>query len=189
MLTHKKSKPVYKTFYLLAIPLLAIVFLSFRAPVDRVLPDKQFNLLSSVSTRDVAENPGIPSVFPLPEKYKDEITAGYDKKMMHPILKEEMTHKGIDFRAPTGTSVFAAGDGNVIKAEVHEKYGKLIIIQHQEAFTSLYAHLDQIDVKEGDKVKAGQKIGEVGNTGLSTGSHLHYEVRKDGENVNPADYY
>ena len=100
-----------------------------------------------------------------------------------------MTHQGIDFRAPAGSPVYAAGKGKVETSEFHEKYGKLVIIRHSNKYVTLYAHLADLNVKEGDLVNAGQEIGTVGSTGLSTGPHLHYEVRMDGKNVNPADYY
>ena len=112
---------------------------------------------------------------------------GYRK---HPILKFLQEHKGIDLTAPVGTPVYAAGDG-VIKSSNENSfsntgYGKFIDIDHQiDGLSSKYAHLSKIIVKEGQTVKRGEKIGEVGNTGLSTAPHLHYEIRINGEAVNP----
>jgi murein DD-endopeptidase MepM/ murein hydrolase activator NlpD len=91
--------------------------------------------------------------------------------------------------APTGTPVYAAGGGVVLKAAYLEGWGKLIVLEHAEGYTTFYAHLDEISVEKGVKVTVGQVIGKVGNTGQSTGSHLHYEVRLNDEQVDPADFY
>ncbi|MEX2372112.1 MAG: M23 family metallopeptidase, partial [Bacteroidales bacterium] len=130
-----------------------------------------------------------PSRFPLDEKYKTAVTFTYNKEANHPITGEMMTHKGIDFKAPRGTPVFATANGVIVTSEYHSRYGKLVIIKHQEPFVTLYAHLDDLMVAVGETVKIGQQIGTVGNTGLSTGSHLHYEVRQKEENVDPSNYY
>lgn len=100
-----------------------------------------------------------------------------------------MVHRGIDMPAPTGTAVYAAGDGVVIKAENLEGWGKLVVLEHAEGYTSHYAHLNEIGVESGTKVHKGEVIGKVGNTGQSTGPHLHYEVCLDGKHLNPADFY
>ncbi len=77
----------------------------------------------------------------------------------------------------------------VKQAEDLGGWGKIVILEHNEGISTRYAHLDQFDVKAGDKVAKGQVIGRVGNTGQSTGPHLHYEVRKDGNPINPAEFY
>ena len=100
-----------------------------------------------------------------------------------------MVHRGVDIAAPTGTPVYASGSGVVKQAENLGGWGMIVIIEHMEGISSRYAHLDRFEVKAGDKVATGQLIGHVGNTGQSTGPHLHYEVRKDGNPVNPAEYY
>jgi murein DD-endopeptidase MepM/ murein hydrolase activator NlpD len=132
---------------------------------------------------------GTPSRFPLPDAYKGHISWGFDQEAIHPITRKKTTHQGIDIPAPTGTLVFATGQGQVKKAATEEGWGKLVVIEHDGGYTTVYAHLDEIGVEAGAKVTVGQVIGKVGNTGQSTGSHLHYEVRKNGEHVNPADYY
>ena len=91
--------------------------------------------------------------------------------------------------APTGTQVFASGDGVVKKAVEEKGWRKLVVVEHEDGYTTFYAHLDEIEVKNGVKVRRGEVIGRVGNTGQSTGPHLHYEVRKNGEHLNPADFY
>lgn len=97
-------------------------------------------------------------------------------------------HAGADFAAPHGTPIYATADGVVIHADWQSGYGRLIKIQHEFGIETRYAHLSKIRVKVGDRVSRGQKIGDMGNTGRSTGTHLHYEVRVGGEPVNPMIY-
>ncbi|MBN1950813.1 MAG: peptidoglycan DD-metalloendopeptidase family protein [Bacteroidales bacterium] len=123
-----------------------------------------------------------------PVKYTG-ITLEFGFTGTHPVTKKTFTHKGVDLRAPLGTDVIATGDGVVIEAVEKEGWGKLIIIRHDESTESYYAHLDDFTVNSGDPVRAGQVIGHVGNTGYSTGPHLHYEVRIKSEPVDPSGYF
>lgn len=128
-----------------------------------------------------------PSMRPLGPDY--EMNSGFGKRM-HPIFKVLKMHKGVDFRAPLGTPVYATSDGTVIKAKYNNKgYGNHIIIQHDEVYQTKYAQLHSIEVKEGQLVKKGTLIGKVGSSGDSTGPHLHYEVIKNGEHVDPIAYF
>jgi len=181
MLTNHTSNQRNKWRYLGIIPMLAIMLVLFHTPASqsRALPAAAPFFLED----------GIPAHFPLPEKFMGIISWGYDKEAIHPISKKLMTHKGIDVPAPTGTPVYAAGGGVVKKAEMVDGWGKLIVLEHAAGYTTFYAHLDEINVETGVKVAEGELIGKVGNTGQSTGPHLHYEVRIKGEHVNPADYY
>jgi murein DD-endopeptidase MepM/ murein hydrolase activator NlpD len=97
-------------------------------------------------------------------------------------------HSGIDFKGDIGNPVKVTGDGVVGKADYHNGYGKCVIIKHKHGYSSLYGHLSEINVTVGQKVKSGDVIGLVGNTGRSTGPHLHYEIRKNGTDINPNDY-
>lgn len=98
-------------------------------------------------------------------------------------------HKGIDIAGDIGDDVFAAMDGEVIYAEYNNGgYGNLIIVKHEDNMSTYYGHLSEYHVKVGDKIKKGNVIGEVGNTGFSTGPHLHFELRVDDEAVDPTDY-
>ena len=97
-------------------------------------------------------------------------------------------HPGVDFRGATGDPVHVTADGNVVFTGRKGGYGNCIIIQHKNDFQTLYGHLSHIDVKEGQSVKTGDVIGKVGSTGRSTGSHLHYEVRKSGKPINPVKF-
>lgn len=105
----------------------------------------------------------------------------------HPVLGYNKMHKGLDFAAPTGTPIYAAGDGVVERANRFSSYGNYVRIRHNDTFKTAYAHLHKFakGVRAGTRVKQGQVIGYVGNTGRSTGPHLHYEVIKNGRKVNP----
>lgn len=107
---------------------------------------------------------------------------------IHPIFKVPRMHSGIDFTAPKGTAIQATGGGVVIKAEFKSGYGRCVIIDHGFGFQTLYAHMDKILVKKGQKVKRGQPIGKVGSSGISTAPHCHYEVHLRGKPVNPIQY-
>ncbi len=107
------------------------------------------------------------------------VTSGFSNARFHPILQTWRAHKGVDYAAPTGTPVRATGNGRVQFAGVQNGYGKVILLQHAGAFSTLYAHLSRIaaDAKSGARVTQGQVIGYVGQTGWATGPHLHYEFR------------
>ena len=95
----------------------------------------------------------------------------------------------MDFSAKTGTDIYSTGNGRVIYAGWKQGYGKCVIINHGYDYKTLYAHMNKFKVRVGQKVSRGEVIGEVGNTGKSTGPHLHYEVLVNGRNDNPAKYY
>ena len=107
---------------------------------------------------------------------------------MHPIKKKVLQHTGIDIAAPSGASVVAAKGGTVIIAEVQGGYGKTVVISHGNGLTTLYGHCSKLLVESGQTVKAGAVIAKVGSTGVSTGPHLHFEVRKNGSPVQPLNY-
>lgn len=117
----------------------------------------------------------------------DHTTAGFGMRI-HPLLKTEQLHRGIDWRAPLGTPVYAAGTGRVAQAGPNGKYGNYILLVHDDTYQTAYAHLSEILVEAGDDVSAGQLIGKVGNSGASAGSHLHYEVIENGAPVNPVAF-
>lgn len=107
---------------------------------------------------------------------------------IHPVLKTKKFHSGIDIPAPSGRDVVAAGDGKVVSSGGLGSYGKAVIIDHGGGIMTLYAHNSKLLVSEGQTVTKGQKIALIGSTGLSTGPHLHFEVRKDGQYTNPVPY-
>lgn len=132
----------------------------------------------------------IPAVIPVRETDIKYISSYFGYRD-DPIYEIRKFHKGIDFSANIGTDVIATGDGVV--TDVHKVsmggYGKYIEIDHGFSYSTLYAHMNSIYVVKGQKVKRGQIIGSVGNTGKSSGPHLHYEVHKDGEAINPINYF
>ena len=115
------------------------------------------------------------------------ITSPFGNRL-HPILGYSRLHAGVDISAPSGTEIFAAGSGRVIGAGVAGGYGNRVIIDHGGGLATLYAHMSSMTVSEGDTVVAGDLIGYVGSTGLSTGPHLHFETRESGTPVDPLNY-
>ncbi|WP_210398019.1 OapA family protein [Motiliproteus sediminis] len=115
------------------------------------------------------------------------ISSRYNPNRKHPIFKTNRPHRGVDYAAPTGTPIKASGDGKVILAGRKGGYGKTVILQHGERYTTLYAHMSRIKpgMKRGKRVKQGETIGYVGSTGYATGPHLHYEFRVSGVHRNP----
>jgi murein DD-endopeptidase MepM/ murein hydrolase activator NlpD len=103
----------------------------------------------------------------------------------HPIKRVTQHHHGIDLAAPAGAPIRAIADGRVMFADPYAGYGKLVVVQHKNGLTSHYGHCSRIAVQPGAFVRAGDIIGMVGSTGISTGPHLHFELRKEGSPVNP----
>ncbi len=137
-----------------------------------------------------ADNSAVEFILPLPsDSYR--VTMGYGEHL-HPILNKKRFHPAVDLAARLGTDVYASASGIVRKAvsrpERKNGYGNYIEIEHSDGFVTVYTHLNSVDVKAGQAVKQGEVIGAVGNTGKSTGPHLHFEIWKNGEHVNPADY-
>ncbi|WP_245572028.1 M23 family metallopeptidase [Brevundimonas aveniformis] len=97
-------------------------------------------------------------------------------------------HEGLDYAAPSGTPILAAADGRVIRTGTSSSYGRFVEIQHANGVTSFYAHMSRIVASEGDVVVAGDQIGAVGSTGRSTGAHLHFEIRREGRQINPENF-
>lgn len=131
----------------------------------------------------------IPSIQPVSNKDLKRLASGFGWRV-DPVYRTPRMHWGLDFSAPVGTEVYATGDGMVEQIEdIAWGYGKNIVINHGFGYKTRYAHLSAFKVKVGQKISRGQVIGLVGNTGKSTGAHLHYEVEKDGVKVNPISYF
>jgi len=126
---------------------------------------------------------GLPGVFSF---FKDSWTMPMAGEVTQQFEGNE--HHGIDIAAPLGTSVVAAGEGNVTRVEWSNIYGNMVVINHRGGIEALYGHLQGIDIKIGYPVIAGTKIGSCGSTGRSTGPHLHFEIRVNSKPVNPAEY-
>ncbi len=131
----------------------------------------------------------IPAIMPISNKDLKRTASGWGWRI-HPIYKIRKFHYGMDFTAPIGTEIYATGDGVVKDIETSAGgFGRWIIIDHGFGYETLYGHLNAFDVKIGQTVKRGSVIGYVGNSGTSTGPHVHYEVHKNGKPVNPQYYY
>ncbi len=130
----------------------------------------------------------IPAIQPVDNKDLTRIASGYGMRI-DPIYKTPRFHAGMDFNAKIGTDIYATGNGVVEMAERYSGYGNCVIINHGYGYKTLYGHCDQIKVRQGQKIMRGEVIASVGNTGKSTGPHLHYEVIVKGQHDNPAKYY
>lgn len=132
----------------------------------------------------------LPAIQPINNKNLTRIASGYGYRI-DPILKIRKFHYGIDFTAPSGTDVYVTGRGTVSKVGFSRKrgYGNHIVVDHGFNYKTLYAHLSKIHVKKGDDLDRGDIIGEVGDTGKSTAPHLHYEVMKNGNKINPVNFF
>jgi murein DD-endopeptidase MepM/ murein hydrolase activator NlpD len=131
----------------------------------------------------------IPAIQPVSNKELKRLASGFGMRI-HPIYKIAKMHTGLDFTADIGTEIYATGDGVIESIESKfSGYGQHVVINHGFGYESLYAHMSRVAVRPGQKVRRGQIIGYVGNTGTSTGPHLHYEVIKNGEKVDPSFYF
>jgi murein DD-endopeptidase MepM/ murein hydrolase activator NlpD len=133
--------------------------------------------------------PTIPAIQPIENKDLTLIASGYGFRI-HPIYKIRKMHTGIDFSAPIGTPIFATGDGVVESVTRSGRgLGNRIVIDHGFGYKTLYASMDEINIRRGRSVKRGDVIGTVGDSGLSVAPHLHYEVLLNGDQVNPINYF
>lgn len=152
------------------------------------IQSKSFDAIVDMAKKQKDRLLHIPSIQPVANKDLSRVASGYGMRI-DPIYGTMRFHAGMDFTAKTGTDIYATGNGTVIHVDWKQGYGKCVIIDHGFGYQTLYAHMDEYNVKYGQKVNRGEKIGEVGNTGKSTGPHLHYEVHVKGKPDNPAKYY
>ena len=131
----------------------------------------------------------LPAIQPVSNKNLSRIASGYGYRI-HPIYKTRKLHTGMDFSTKSGTPIYATGDGKISKLRRSRRgYGNHVIIDHGYGYKTLYAHMKKYIVQKGQKVKRGEVIGYVGNTGTSVAPHLHYEVIKDNRKIDPANFY
>lgn len=130
----------------------------------------------------------IPAIQPVSNKDLNRIASGFGYRL-HPILKIGRMHNGLDFTAPIGTPIYATADGRVKTAQYNGGYGNHVIINHGYGIETLYGHMVRMKVRSGESVKRGEVIGYVGNSGLSSGPHCHYEVHRKGNPVDPIYYF
>ena len=162
-----------------------------------VVQSESYDELKKLVKRKKEMLAAIPSIQPVNNKDLTRLASGFGMRM-HPIYKIKKMHAGIDFTADRGTEIYATGNGVVEKAGRMSGYGKVVIIDHGFGYKSLYAHCSEHKCKAGQKVKKGEVIALVGNTGVSAGPHVHYEVRKRQisksgkatyKPVNPVNYF
>ncbi len=156
-----------------------------------VLHSKYLDEVEQSAKEDDLRKQNIPSIRPVQMSKSDtyvHMLSGFGMRK-HPVHKVNRMHKGIDFPARRGTPVIATGNGTVVSVKRRRTgYGRSILIDHGFGYTSLYAHLDKIEVKKGQKIKRGEQIGTIGRTGTATAPHVHYEVRRNGQAINPIQY-
>jgi murein DD-endopeptidase MepM/ murein hydrolase activator NlpD len=150
---------------------------------------KSFDDLISLARNKEDMLRSVPAIIPISGKDLTRIASGFGLRI-HPIYKIIKFHYGMDFTAPSGTDVYSTGNGTVVSVQSSQRgLGKNIIIDHGFGYSSIYAHLSNFNVRVGQKVQRGDVIGYVGNTGTSIANHLHYEIKLNGSNVDPVNYY
>ena len=153
------------------------------------IQSKSFDELIGLATEKENMLRSIPAIIPISAKDLTRIASGYGLRI-HPYYKISKFHAGMDFTAPLGTEVYSSGDGTVELVQSGKRgMGNYIVISHGFGYSSLYAHLDRFNVRPGQKVGRGDVIGFVGNTGMSVAPHLHYEIKLNGNNVDPVNYF
>lgn len=173
------------------------LFLAEQAELERASKELQSTikrLLAEKRKLAQAKNPGQKETvyyrggkLAWPLSVAGKITSSFGTRI-HPVFKTKTTHTGIDISAPRGTAINAADAGEILYTGWLRGYGQVVIVDHGANLTTVYAHMSKIEATEGEKVKRGQLIGRVGSTGVSTGNHLHFETRVNGEAVNPMRY-
>lgn len=153
------------------------------------LQSKSFDDLIGLARNKEDMLRSVPAIIPISGKDLTRVASGFGLRI-HPIYKIIKFHSGMDFTAPAGTDVYAAGNGTVTSVQSSQRgLGKNIVIDHGFGYSSIYAHLSNFNVRVGQKVQRGDVIGYVGNTGTSIANHLHYEIKLNGVNVDPVNYY
>ena len=149
---------------------------------------KSYDEVLDMATNQEIRMENIPAIQPVMNKDLKRVASGYGMRI-DPVYHVRKFHQGMDFTAPTGTEVFATGNAKVKFAGWKQGYGNTVILDHGYGYETLYAHLYKALVRKGQKVRRSDIIALVGNTGKSTGPHLHYEVRLNGKPVDPRNYY
>lgn len=154
--------------------------------IDTELEAQVRPALESALAEEAAQAAALPNAKPLKRSLEVSSEFGLRRNPFGGFSYE--MHSGIDFRGPVGTPIYATANGVVVKAEYTGGYGKHVVIDHGYSYETLYAHMSDITVQAGDRVERGDMIGELGSTGRSSGPHLHYEVHRNGQPVNPRHY-
>ncbi len=150
---------------------------------------KSYDEILDLAARKEEMFASLPAIQPVSNKELKRLSSGFGYRT-DPIYKTRRMHYGVDFSAPKGTPIYATGDGTVLMTKsTYSGFGNHVKIDHGFGYVTLYGHMDSFIVKKGEKVKRGDLIGYVGNTGKSTAPHLHYEVHKQGKKINPVHYF
>ena len=153
------------------------------------IQSKSYDEIEVLAKSKIQMMASIPAILPVSmSDPRVRLSSAFGNRM-HPYYKKVKFHSGMDFSGPTNTPIHATGEGVVVSASLMQGYGKCIIIDHGFSYKTLYGHLNNYNVKVGQKIKRGDIIGFMGDTGMSFGTHLHYEVRKNNVQVNPINYY
>ena len=153
------------------------------------IQSKSFDDVANLAKNKAVLLASIPAVQPIANKDLKRMASGFGFRT-HPIYKTEHFHTGIDFSAIVGTEIYATGDGVVERADdLAQGYGNHVVINHGYGYETLYGHMSKIIARVGQRVKRGDVIGLVGSTGMSTAPHLHYEVIKNQEKINPINFF
>jgi hypothetical protein len=153
------------------------------------IQSKSFDDLIKLAENKEEMLKSIPAIIPISNKDLTRTASGYGWRI-HPYYRISKFHYGMDFTAPLGTDVYATGNGTVVEILASQRgLGKHVTIDHGFGYTSIYAHLSNFNVRVGQKVQRGDIIGFVGSSGMSVANHLHYEIKLNGVNVDPVNYY
>jgi len=154
-----------------------------------VVQSKSFDEVYDMATNKADFLAAMPAIQPVNNKDLKRLSSYYGYRM-DPFYKVMKFHEGVDFSAQVGTDIYATGDGTVVKVKQSKRnYGNSILVDHGFGYQTFYAHCEKILVKKGQKLKRGQVIATVGNSGKSTAPHLHYEVQKNGRAVDPINFF
>jgi hypothetical protein len=170
------------------------IVIGVKSNLDKIMKKIYVQSVSYDKIIDLAKNKkemlaSIPAIMPISNRDLTRTASGWGWRI-HPIYKIRKFHYGMDFTAPTGTDVYVTGDGVVENVESSKRgYGNNITINHGFGYKTIYGHMNGFNVKQGQIVHRGDIIGFVGNTGLSTAPHLHYEVELNNTKINPVNYY
>ncbi len=153
------------------------------------IQSKSFDEVFKLAKNKTEMLASIPAIQPISNKDLRRLASGFGYRT-HPIYKIQHLHTGLDFSAPTGTEIYATGNGVVVSTDKESRgYGYNVVIDHGYGYQTLYAHMSDFAVKPRQKVKRGDVIGYVGSTGTSTAPHVHYEVIKNGQKINPINFF
>jgi hypothetical protein len=177
MLTSKRTSSFALAMYAMVLPMIAFLLVAFSTR-------KHFQPIESVG---LVKQDKLSLSLPIERKHSFLLESGYGERM-HPVLGVKRLHTGIDLTTAEGIPVVASEEGVVTTAKLADAWGNIIIVQHDDTYSTSYSHLKSMNVKPGDKVTKGQVIGLVGHTGMSSKDHLHFELLKNGTAVDPMSF-